>query len=98
MRSSEMFALETEKGPRHFYLYKHQVEMVSSGEIGKYRLTENHDVDDTYWAWWENVDEKFILCWPDEDLLEMCFAYGSKVSEDAGEGYKMKVSVERVDT
>jgi len=96
VRESEMYALVTDRGPRHFYLHQHQVEMAFDGEVGKYRLTEDPDGDGDFWAWWNNEDKGFVFCWQSEGQLDMCFPYGPEVSEKHGDGHKLSVKVERV--
>lgn len=49
--------------------------------------------DDSYWGWWEHAHERFDLVYPRRFLLEMCFAYGSRVEIEKGRGLMVPVEI-----
>lgn len=72
--------------------------------IRKLRVREAlPDEKTSYWGWLENDDEllrkkggSIVMIHSTRDLLEMCFPYGSKAAEEAGEGRAIRVVVEEV--
>lgn len=39
-----------------------------------------------YWGWWDNERQSLRMVYPGRQLLEMCFAYGSRAEVDRGRG------------
>lgn len=79
----------------HFYKLKQVVQLCGSYPIVKVRV-ESTDSEDSYWAWWSNVDEKFRHVYYTKGLVEMCFPYAVKSYEDAGEGKLLPVTVKEI--
>ena len=67
--------------------------------VSKVQVTECAAEGAKYWAWWEQYkvydakDAHFCMIWPSKALVEMCFAYGSKVEEEHGRGKLCPVDI-----
>lgn len=51
------------------------------------------DTPGCYWAWWDNEDNEFQFTAYKRFLVDMCFAYGSKVEEEHGRGHLIPVTL-----
>jgi hypothetical protein len=49
-----------------------------------------------YWGWYDNRTEKFNMIYAKHFLLEMCFPYGIKASEDKGQGKAYRLEIVNV--
>lgn len=48
------------------------------------------------WAWWNNKRQEITMIFPSRVQVEICFPYGHKVAEDAGDGRLIPVMIEPV--
>jgi hypothetical protein len=46
-----------------------------------------------YWGWFDNKKQNFTIIYPKRFLLEMCFPYGIKASEDKGDGKAYRLEI-----
>ena len=46
-----------------------------------------------YWGWWNFEKRKFEMIYPSAVSFKVCFPYGYKVSENAGNGKAYKLDV-----
>jgi hypothetical protein len=69
--------------------------------IVRVRVREAREGEEpTHWGWWDNEQEKFAapMTWGARFLVNMCFAYGSKVEEEHGRGHVLPVVVTEEET
>lgn len=59
------------------------------------RERQPEDAPSSYWGWLDTKDpSRYTMVWPSEIQLEMCFPYGSEVSEKKGFGRKVNLVIE----
>lgn len=46
-----------------------------------------------YWGWYDNEKDEFTLIYAAYFLLDMCFAYGIKASENANRGKAYRLNI-----
>jgi hypothetical protein len=71
-----------------------EVELIIADDQTRPEATDtSKEVD--YWAWWYEKEQRFSrsLIYPKYFLLNMCFPYGIRVSEEAKEGRAYRVHV-----
>ena len=56
-------------------------------------VTEAKETPDSYWAWWDEKDQRFTMIFHGRPLLECCFPYGSKIEEEHGKGKVTPVAI-----
>ncbi len=47
---------------------------------------DNDRTEPDYWGWYDNDDKRISMMYSARFLLDMCFPYGIKASEKAGQG------------
>jgi hypothetical protein len=47
-----------------------------------------------YWGWWEYRDNKYTMIYPSKLQSDMCFTYGVKAAEEAGQGKQLQLVLE----
>ena len=65
-------------------------------------MVAKDDDDSRYWGWYDAEDRPFrpegprriVMIYPDRALLGICFTYGLKAAEEAGQGIAVRVKVE----
>ncbi len=98
-------ATHTWPGMRHFFPNKQQVSMCgtwggpSDPPIVRVRVADIQLGEvSTYYAWWDNKEERFCMIFPHRQAVEICFPYGSKAEEERGRGHVLNVSVTQLPT
>lgn len=53
----------------------------------------DNSMDTDYWGWYDYERQDFTMIYPKRFLLDICFAYGIKASEDHNQGksYRLKI-------
>ncbi len=90
-----------EKFYTHFYLNLIAIRLADSkSPILKVNVKEIREGEESdYWAWWshEKDDNKFMICYYQKKILNMCFPYGMKIEEDRGNGIGVNVMIEIIE-
>jgi hypothetical protein len=94
----KMFANKTNKGFRHIFPTAFQVSMCSKDPVVEVEATEQKGGG--YWGWLENPEywgrkekREFCMVWPRLLQLEICFTYGLKTAEEAGQGRRVELAI-----
>jgi len=70
----------------------------SSLPIYELRLREVQEGEkSSYWAWWDNEDDKFTMLHYHRDILSINFAYGIEAAVERGKGRDYNVTIEALD-
>lgn len=56
-------------------------------------VPETHMKEADYWGWLKKEDDDFTMIYAQRFLLNMCFAYGIKVTEEAGKGKAYRLEI-----
>jgi hypothetical protein len=48
-----------------------------------------------HWGWWDHEHQAFTMVWPSKTQVEMCFPYGYRVAEYAGDGVLVELLVKK---
>jgi hypothetical protein len=94
-KTTIMYAGKLESG-RLFHFYPHPkliTNVCGCKEAFRVRVTEGENPDG-YWGWWDAKGQKFTMVYPNEALLGICFPYGMKAAENAGDGKGYPVEIE----
>jgi len=96
MKTDTLFCEKTDKGYKHFYFHNACVKMcgVDEKDIVKVQVTESKQGD--YYGWWNKKDQVISMIYPDIELVEMCFAYGTEIEEVEGRGLLLRLKVEEI--
>lgn len=96
MRSTELFAAQTDNGFRHFYPSA-QVVSFCYDKLGMPPIVPVRVIEDptgTHFAWWKEERGEFSMVYPARMLVEMCSPDHFKSDEAAGRGKLLQVRVE----
>ena len=69
--------------------------------VVEFKISENQEVPQPnapalnadYWGWYDNNTKKFSMIYAQHFLLEMCFPYGTKASEEFGKGKAYRLEI-----
>lgn len=92
-----LFRGEKEPKFHNFFPNPWGVREYSHDKIFEVLIREPHEGEKPiYWSWWDEKEQRFEFTFFFEDMLEMCFAYGTEAEEERGRGKKMQTVVELV--
>jgi len=67
-------------------------------DVYKVRVRElKENEKSSYWAWWENKENKFIFVHPTKGILSICFPYSMELYEKKGDGKAYNVIIEELE-
>lgn len=81
-------------------LYGHKVDEIVEVELimdedQTKPLSNDTSISIDYWGWFDNRQNKFTIIYAKYFLLNMCFPYGIKGSEEANEGKSYRLIVNK---
>lgn len=88
----------TRKSGEQFFSNIHRTKMqvrMCDGRVPLplYKIVLSEDADGRYWGWHDFKDDSYSMIWPSEAQLHICFPYGMKVAQEAGNGEPIRFSV-----
>ena len=78
----------------HIYSSRMAVSMCGVADADIVPVMVREQVDGGHWGWWDHEHQAFAMIWPSKVQVEMCFPYGYRAAEWAGDGKLVELLVE----
>lgn len=94
MRSTELFAHRRADGTFEDFFGNTSALGLCGHKKDIFRVRVTEDPEGPMWGWWCSRTSRHTMIFAHKDKFEICFPYGSKASEQAGQGEVVRLRVE----